>query len=90
MPVVYFGNGVFGGEQQILPDAQSVLHAGAGKAFNGLVQIMHAGYDAAVFEFMYQLTDLRAVFRSIDQFDFSGFFNGHLRGAVNVAVGVTG
>ena len=72
-----------------MPCIQGELHAGAGKALDGSVKVVHGGHNAAFRKLMHQLAKLGSVFRGIDQFNFTGAFNPHFRRTVDIAIGVT-
>lgn len=61
LPVIDLGYGIFGREQQVLAQLERLVHAGAGKAFDGLIQVMHAGNHAGLLELMHKLAGLVAV-----------------------------
>ena len=88
--VVYFGNGVFGGEPQIDFFTQSISETSAGKAQYGLFQIIINLRDSLAREIKYRHTNgFTPILRSKDQFEFPGGRNGEFRIAVNIAVSVT-
>ena len=90
IPVVDFGNGVLGGKNQILLHIQGVGHTAAGKAADGVVQIVDALGHARGGKIVNQLPALGPVFSGKYQLAFSRAVDLHLRGPVEVAVSVAG
>ena len=88
--VVFLGNGVLASEPQILLRAHRVLEAGAGKASDGSLRIVHALQDAGAFEFKNGLSLLVSVFIREDQLRLSGTGDLHFHIFIDIAVGVTG
>ena len=86
--VVDLGDGVLGGEPQILTGVQRVFKAAARKGLDGFVQIVLPLNDARALEIVNQRARLGAVGGGVDQLRLAGAGDLHLRVLVYVAVGV--
>ena len=88
--VIFLGNGILGGEPQVLLGINSISKAGSGKAGNGLFRIVDALKNSRSLKVMDQLSDLGSVLGGKYQLRpaRSGHFD--LRVFIDVPVSVAG
>ena len=88
--VIFFGNGILCGEPEVLFCIQGIVEAASGKAFNGLIDIVHALYDARAGEVVNQFPALGTIHGRVNQLHLSRTRYLHLRTLVDIAVGMSG
>lgn len=88
--VVFFKDGVFGGEVEGVVSLQSVLETRVSEGGNGFVSVVHSHSNSRSFEAVYfESLFFRSIFRSKYHFEFSGFFSYEISHSVLVSEGVS-
>ena len=87
--IVGLGNGVLGGEPQILLGIQRIAEAGAGKAADGRVGVVHTHHNAFAAKVVDIGTGDGAVRSGDDQLRLAAGRSAQLGVLINIAVGVT-
>ena len=88
--VVLLGDGVLGGEPQVLLGVQGELEAAHGETRDGGVQVVHALGHAGAVVLVHQLADLRAVVAGVHKLHLAGAGHADLGVLVHIAVGMAG
>ena len=87
--IVFFGNGILGGEPQILLCFQCIVETGSRKAADGAFQVMHTLQDARAVKFMDKFAHFLSVLSGKDKFRFSRTRNLHLCSLVHITVSMS-
>ena len=88
--VIFLGNGILASEPEILLRAHRILEAGAGKAADGCLRVVHTLQDAGTLKIKNGLPLFVSVLICENQLCLSGAGNLHFHILIDIAIGVTG